>query len=125
MPYGAMIDLLARQLTAEALTELVERRPEVAARMGEAGSLVDVAVDILNLEDHQRAYLEAIPSVLREAIRAAIVEAVAGEKGVQVQYSPAYDFAVRVWDYGDAVGIHVSGPYPPEFPKDGFQRPGS
>jgi hypothetical protein len=119
-----MLREIAGLLTGDRFRGLIDEQPELVERLGEPGSLIDVAVEVLDLEPYQREYLEAFPGVLQEAVRASIVEAAAEGKSINMQYSPGYDFDVRVWDYGDDIGIHVSGPYPPNFPRDGFERKG-
>jgi hypothetical protein len=32
---------------------------------------------------------------------------------------PGYEFEIRLWDFGEAVSVHLSGPYPPTFPRAG------
>lgn len=80
-------------------------------RLSVPGGLVDVAQAVLGLDNAQIEYLQSVPSVLQEAIRGAIAEALNQGKAVHLQYSPGYDFQVRLWDYGEAVSVHLSGPY--------------
>lgn len=121
MPYAMTIDKLAAVLTGEAVQATLEGQPEVLERLRERGSLLDVAAELGGLADHEKEYLASIPPTLLEAMRGAVVEALAAGKAVHVQYSPGYDFEIRLWDYGDAVSVHVTGPYPPQFPRDGFK----
>jgi hypothetical protein len=123
MPSAVMMDRLATALQKEALQTLRGSRPELIERLAQRGSLTEVVEQGLDgIDDVDKAYIDAIPQALREAVRAAVVQAVDEEKSVNVQYSPAYDFEVRLWDYGDAVGVHVLGPYPPTYPRDGYQH---
>ena len=41
-------------------------------------------------------------------------------KAIHLQYSPGYDFSVQLWDYGTALSVHISGPYPPDFPRNSY-----
>ena len=82
--------------------------------------MVTIATTHGDLASHEQGYFEAIPAPLIEAMRAAIVAAIDAGQAVHLQYSPGYDFEVRLWDYGDAISIHLSGPYPPDFPREGF-----
>lgn len=111
MPRSAMVSGTNAQLQSQSLARIVTEFPEEAERLGERGSLVPVARTVLDLSDEDAAYLEAIPSALREALRAAIYDALASEKSVQMQFSPGYDFSIQFWDYGEAVSVHLSGPY--------------
>jgi hypothetical protein len=120
MPYALLMDKLTPALTAEAIQILKTQSPEIVAELGQPGTLVDVAAGVVSLEQHEIDYLQAVPTALREAVRATIASAIEDDKAVNVQYSPAYDFEVRVWDYGGAVSVHLSGPYPPSFPRAGF-----
>ena len=81
------------------------------------GSLVDLAKSRAGLDDDEAGYIASIPATLQEGIRATIAQAVDAGKAVHIMYSPAYEFGVQMWDYGQAVSIHLSGPYP-----DGFER---
>lgn len=120
MPYAALIRKLAPILTAESLHALKTDSPQVVAQIGQPGTLVDVADDVVGLAEYEKGYLNAVPTALREALRATIASAIEDEKDVHVQYSPGYEFEVRVWDSGQAIGVHLSGPYPPAFPRAGF-----
>jgi len=118
MPYALMADNLSQLLTKESI---VAMDPELVEQLRAPRSLVDIAVDHGRLGSRERSYLEAIPAPLVEAMRAAIVVAIDAGQAVHLQYSPGYDFEVRLWDYGDAISIHLSGPYPPDFPREGFE----
>lgn len=121
MPYAFSIAKLAPHLTSEALGEV---DPEIAAQLQARGSLLDVAASVAELEEHEVAYLQSIPRALRDAVQAVIVTAIEDGKAVHLQYSPGYDFEVRLWDYGQAISVHLAGPYGPEFPRDSFEQPG-
>jgi hypothetical protein len=120
MPYALVMDKLNPILTAEAIQILKSDSPEIVEQIGQPGTLVDVANSVVGLEQQEIDYLQAVPMALREAARAAISAAIADDKAVHLQFSPAYDFEVRVWDYGQAVSVHLCGPYPPSFPRAGF-----
>ena len=120
MPYAASIHKLAPVLTDDAINDMKENSPEILEALREPGSLVEVADNVVGFAAHERAWLEAIPRALQEGIRATIVSAMDDGKAVHLQYSPSYDFEVRSWDFGDAVGVHISGPYGPTFARDEF-----
>ena len=114
MPNAMTVQKINMALTAESVRALAEDAA-LAEQFSRPGSLVDVASSLLELSDQEIEYLRAIPSALQEAARASIADAVSNGKAVQVQYSPAYDFEVRVWDFGEAISLHISGPYPRDF----------
>jgi hypothetical protein len=120
MPFAASIHKLAPVLTDDAISAMKENNPEVLESLRTPGSLIQVADDAVGFAAHERAWLEAIPPVLREGIRAMIVQAMDDGKAVHLQYSPGYDFEIRAWDFGEAVGVHISGPYGPTFARDEF-----
>ncbi len=60
---------------------------------------------------------------LVQGVRAAVAEAASQGKSIHFQYSPGYDFSVQMWDYGAALSVHVSGPYPPNYARDSYQSP--
>jgi hypothetical protein len=117
MPQAMMIEKLAPLLTLESISGI---SPDLVDQLRVPGSLVGLAVTHGDLATAEQRYLEAIPAPLIEAMRAAIVVAIDAGQPVHLQYSPGYDFEVRLWDYGNAVSIHLSGPYPPDFPREGF-----
>ena len=111
MPYALTVEKIAQLLTRDAVAGIAADAEGITA-LAERGSLVDVAAEAAGLDADERAYLDSVPPVLLEAMRAAIVEAVGAGKAVHLQYSPAYEYSVQVWDFGQAVSIHLSGPYP-------------
>jgi hypothetical protein len=125
MPYALLMDKLRAALTSEAIASVKQENPELVERLNARGSLVDVAEEAVDLASHEREYLEAVPRALREGIRATIASAIEEDKAVHIGYSPGYDFEIRVWDYGRGVSVHLSGPYPPTFPRDGYTPPPS
>jgi hypothetical protein len=84
---------------------------EFHSQLETRGGLVDAISTCVELTPQEAIYFEAIPATLREGLRATAFEALSQGKSVQVQFSPGYDFEVRLWDYGGAVSVHVSGPY--------------
>lgn len=120
MPYNMTVAKVNAALTTEAVQSLAGDAPELVEQLAQSGAFLEVARTLLDAGDEEMTYLEAIPEVVQETIRAAVSAAVNAGKAVQMQYSPAYDFEVRVWDFGGAVGIHLGGPYPPEFPRDRY-----
>jgi hypothetical protein len=121
MPYAAAMDKLTTVLTTESIQAMLAQDDNPLAELQKRGSLVEVARDLVGLEDHEAAYIEAIPQALREAIRAAIADAAEAGKAVHLQYSPGYDFSVQLWDYGTGLSVHLSGPYPPDFPRNSYE----
>lgn len=120
MPHALTVDAVASALSVasvaavrnqEEQSDVVAKARELLERLAEPGTLVEVSVELLGLDDDQAAYLQKIPVALQEALRATVVAAVADGKAVHVQYSPGYDFELRLWDYGQAVSVHLSGPY--------------
>jgi hypothetical protein len=85
MPYALMMDKLTPALTAEAIQILKEQSPEIVAELGQPGTLVEVAAGVVSLEDHEIDYLQAVPTALREAVRATIASAIEDDKAVNVQ----------------------------------------
>ncbi|HUW02788.1 MAG TPA: hypothetical protein VMW08_10590 [Acidimicrobiales bacterium] len=114
-----MIDKLAKVLEYDVVSAIAADDDGIL-RLSNPGSLVDEAKASAGLTDDEAAYLADIPPVLLESMRAAIVEAVKANQAIHVQYSPAYDFSVRIWDYGQAVSIHVTGPYPPDYSRNSW-----
>ena len=117
MPGSAMVQNANSNLGSGSAARILREFPNEVDRLANPGTLVTAARRVLKLSDRDARYLAAIPSALREAMRAAIVDALANKKTVQFQYSPAYDFEVRFWDFGEALSVHVSGPYEPASPR--------
>jgi len=111
MPMATMVQSANNNLGAGSLPRLVTENPKEVAALGRPGTLVDVATRVLKLDAAGRSYLQAIPSPLREAMRAAIYDALSDGQSVQISYSPHYDFELRFTDYGEALSIHVKGPF--------------
>lgn len=123
MPLALAMDKLTGILTTESIRTMLEEHPEVLEQLRARDSLIDVGKEWAGLEEHEAEYIQAIPAALREGMRAAIVEAAAAGKAIHLQYSPGYDFSVQMWDYGAALSVHVSGPYPPNFARDSYEAP--
>jgi hypothetical protein len=111
MPMAMMVQSANSNLGAGSLPRLVTENPKEVAALGRPGTLVEVATRVLKLDAAGRNYLQAIPSPLREAMRAAIYDALSDGQSVQISYSPHYDFELRFTDYGEALSIHVKGPF--------------
>ena len=111
MPNAVMLEKLNAAMSFGAVQALADDPGDLLERLATPGSLVEVAESVLG-EDVDVSYLRDMPSALQEAIRAAVSDALQNGKAVQLQFSPAYDFGVKIWDFGDAVSVHVSGPYP-------------
>jgi hypothetical protein len=113
-----MVQSANDNLSTSSASRLVREHPDEVAKLAEPGSLVGVATRVLKLSAQDRDYLQAIPDPLKEAMRAAIVDAVGREQTVQFAYIPAYDFELRFSDYGNALTIVVRGPYAPASPAE-------
>ena len=119
MPNNMMIAQANTALSAESVSAL-QSDAGITEQLAQPGGFLEVARSLLDLDDASLAYLEAIPSALQEGIRATVADAVNSGKAVQFQFSPAYDFEVRLWDFGEAVSVHVSGPYPTDIPRERY-----
>jgi hypothetical protein len=113
MPHAVTVRKLAPALHAEATKTHMTANPDHLESLRNGAPLADVAHAAVGLTDDEREYFESMPRAVAEAIRGALLAAITDEKDVHIQFSPAYDFEVRVWDFGDAVGVHVGGPYTP------------
>ncbi|HVM07952.1 MAG TPA: hypothetical protein VM345_05800 [Acidimicrobiales bacterium] len=119
MPNNFTVDAINASLSTQSVRSLQADGGEFIEQLGQPGSFLEVARS-LGLDERDLEYLQSVPEVLQETIRATVAAAVSSGKAVQVQYSPAYDFEVRVWDYGAAVSLHLSGPYPPDFARERY-----
>jgi hypothetical protein len=115
MPSAALVERLAAALNSEIAAE---PDAEILGRLQQPGSLIDIAIETAGLTEDDVAFLEGMPNTLLEGVRAIVVQALGNNKAVHVQFSPAYEFGLHVWDYGQGVSVHLAGPYP-----DGFDRP--
>jgi hypothetical protein len=111
MPNQVMVQKSNDQLAARSAARILEEYPEEVEALGERGNLIRVARTVLELEGKDIGYLEAMPSALQEALRASIFDALANGKSAQMIFVPAYEFGVKVWDYGEAISIQIEGPY--------------
>ena len=112
MPMAAVMARVQEATGSGAALELFnDPGSEFHSQLETRGQLVNAVNTGLGLSTQEAAYFEAIPPTLREGLRATVFQALSEGKSVQVQYSPGYDFEVRLWDYGGAVSVHVSGPY--------------
>jgi hypothetical protein len=76
--------------------------------------LLDVVDRVLpDLPGVEREWLGQIPRHLREAVRAVIASVALDddEAHLDLQYEPAYDFSVKVYQFDKAVVVRVSGPH--------------
>ncbi len=121
MPVAMMVQSANDNLGAASVPRLVREHPEEVEALSRPGTLVDVATRVLKLDAAGRSYLEAMPSPLREAMRAAIFDALSAGQSVQLAYSPHYDFELRFSDYGEALTIHVKGPFDTASPGDAYR----
>jgi hypothetical protein len=117
-----MLHHLQGALTPDAISDVKENQPELIEQLNTPGRLVEVADSVVELAANDRAYLEAIPHALREGIRAAIASAIDADKAVHIAYTPGYDFEVRLNDYVEGISVHLKGPYPPTYPRNGYTR---
>jgi hypothetical protein len=120
MPSALMMSKIQAALTPEAIRDIKQNQRELIDQLNRPKTLVELAGNVAGLDDRDRTYLEAVPPALREGIRAAIASAIEDDKAVHVAYSPGYDFEVRLNDYVEGISVHLTGPYPPTFPRDGY-----
>src|SRR5262245_10747908 len=111
MPGAALVDKLAERLTQSAVAGITTDDATLA-QLRQEDSLIDVAWDVADLSESELAFLQLLPQTMREGIRAVVARGVALHKAIHFQYSPAYEFGLQVWDYGQGVSVHISGPYP-------------
>jgi len=107
----------------EALKALMEDA-ELRAQIGRPGGLFEIITKVLpDLDAEEVGWLGAIPAAQVEAIRA-VIESVATSDGLEleIQYEPAYDFSLNVYEYDKCVVIWVNGPFPGQaFPREAFK----
>ena len=115
MPSAAMVERLAAVLNTEIAAD---PDPEILSRLQQPGSLIEIAIETAGLTEDDVTFLEGMPNTLLEGVRAIVVQALGNNKAVHMQFSPAYEFGLHVWDYGQAVSVHLAAPYP-----EGFERP--
>jgi hypothetical protein len=123
MPLAAMMMKLNQHLTAEAIQNGIAQDPGVLDRLRHHDSLVDLATELGQLDEDEAKYLADIPPSLRQGIGAAVAHAASEGRAVHVHYSPGYDFSVQLWDHVTGLSVHVSGPYPPDYPRKSYQQP--
>jgi hypothetical protein len=120
MPSALMMSSIQAALTPEAIDRVRREQPELIDQLNTPGTLDDLAGTVADLNDRDRAYLRAVPPALREGIRAAIASAIEENKAIHVAYTPGYDFEVRLNDHVEGISVHLTGPYTPTFPRDGY-----
>jgi hypothetical protein len=108
-------------LTPEAIGRVRREQPELIDQLNTPGTLDELAGTVADLDDRDRAYLRAVPPALREGIRAAIASAIEDDKAIHIAYTPGYDFEVRLNDHVEGISVHLTGPYPPSFPRNGYE----
>jgi hypothetical protein len=92
-----------------------EERGEITAahidRLREPHSLLEVAKEVLRLDEDEEAYIAGIPGTVREGMRAGIIAAIDEGKRIHFQFKPAGDeHVVSLYEYDDAFVVHVEGP---------------
>jgi hypothetical protein len=121
MPNALLMRKLQYQLSAQRVREIIAEDEALASRLaeqlGQPGELVDTFGTIVELTEEERRYLESIPPVVQESIRAAALQGWLDSKDVFFHYAPGYEFEARVMEYGEGVSIVLLGPYPP-YPRD-------
>jgi hypothetical protein len=120
MPSALMMSKIQGALTPEAIDAVRRNQPELIDQLNEPGALDGLAETVANLNEKDMEYLKAVPPALREGIRAAIASAIRENKAIHVAYAPGYDFEVRLNDYVQGISVHLTGPYPPAYPRDGY-----
>src|SRR5262245_691701 len=120
MPYAATMMKLNQHLTGEVIQDRVGRDPETLDRLRHHDSLVDLATEVGGLTEDEAGYIADIPPALRQGIGAAIAHAASEGKAVHVHYTPGYDFSVQLADHVTGLSVHLSGPYPPNYPRNSF-----
>jgi len=123
MPHAAAMMKLNQHLTAEAIQDRLGRDPGVLDRLRDHDSLVDLATEVGGLTEDEAGYISDIPPALRQGIGAAMAQAASEGKAVHVSYMPGYDFSVQIADHVTGLSVHLSGPYPPNYPRNSFQPP--
>ena len=101
--------------------ELGNEYPDLLERLGTPGELLPIVEEFGDLTRVEAEYLQAIPSPLLEGIRAAVVDTIRSGRDVYVSYAPGYDFNISIHDSVESVGVHLTGPYPPDLPRDGYE----
>jgi hypothetical protein len=121
MPNALLMRKLQQHLTPGHLREVIAENEtfasQLAEQLGQPGQLVDALHSIVELTPDERNYLESIPQVVRESMRAAALQGVLDSKDVFFHYAPGYEFEARVMEYGGGVSIELLGPYPP-YPRE-------
>jgi hypothetical protein len=95
--------------TRESAGELADSHIE---QLNQSDSFLGVAQSVLRLAEgsEELAYIEQFGEPALEGVRAAMVKALGSNLRVQFQFSSAYDFAVTLSRYDDALVVHFSGP---------------
>ncbi len=112
MPGTFTLQKVATGLAKESLEGLAGDEGLVE-KLARPGSLVELAEEVLDLEDWEVAYLRDIPRSVQEAIRS-VIHDVASERGdrhIAIYYTPAYDFSVSIHEFDRTAVVHLHGPY--------------
>jgi hypothetical protein len=130
MPDGYTIRKLRGAIeNARALREAAEGgdadSKRLLDRLGQPGSMAEIAAETAELDGGQMEYLNAFPPRLLEGVRAVVHAACMADDPptVEVQFLPGYDFEVRLSEYANQLTIHLRGPFAAPFPRDSYQRP--
>lgn len=93
--------------------------------VGERGGLLEAVNRVVpDLSRQEQEWFAAIPARQLEAIRAVVFEVAADPSAdleLDVQYEPAYDFGVSIYEFDKTVVVRVKGPYPGQtYARDAF-----
>jgi len=120
MPAASTLRKLARGLWIQHPKDIIAANPDLLTQLRAGADIPDLAESAVDLTANERKYLDAMPQVIKEAIRGTVITSVTLEEDVHVQFSPGHDVELRVWDHGEAIGWHLSGPDEPGKAPVGF-----
>lgn len=112
MPRGLEFQRL-RELVGRDSLDVLAADEGMLRRIQTRGELLNIIDEFLpDLSADERAWLGGIPASQQEALRA-VIEDVTLTPGtdLELQFQPAYDYAVQVYDYDKTVVVRVNGPY--------------
>jgi hypothetical protein len=112
MPGTLEFKRLRELIEREALNTLVGDEG-MLRRIGTRGALLNIVDEFLpDLDAGERAWLEGMPKSQQEAIRAIIEDVgLSGDLELEIQFQPAYDYSIQVYDYDKTVVVRAHGPY--------------
>ena len=94
---------------------------DLRGMLGRPGGLMDLVDQVLpTLSADERAWFGGIPSSQQEAIRAVVDHVLSTNDGItnddlktelEIEFTPAYDYGVNIFEFDRTVVIRVSGPY--------------